>query len=152
MKTEIQILKLSSGEEIIGYTIPEMNTAVKYNILVDTTTHPGVFERSSPRRGVTVAFTCVVGKGGFISKRWLMGEVLWSTLLEKKEIPYVFIPDKLIICKVVGNRISEHVIEHYERYIEGLRVRSLLNEHFDDNPFSEGKDSGNFDAASQAVS
>ena len=152
MKTEIQILKLSSGEEVIGYIMPEINTAVKYNILVDNGSHPGIFERSSPRKGVTIAFACVVGKGGLISKRWLRGEVLWSTLLEKKEIPYVFVPDKLIVCKVVGNRISEHVIEHYERYIEGLKVRNLLNEHFDDNPFSRNEDPGNFDAGSQAVS
>jgi hypothetical protein len=99
-----------------------------------------------------MAFASLVSKGGFINHRWITSEVSWTELLEKEEIPYVFIRNECITLKLFGNRVRDFELKQFERYLERSNVTDLLNEHFDHNPFCEGEDSRNFDAASQAVS
>jgi len=152
MKPEIQVLKLNSGEEIVGYAMPEANTAIKYRRLINPDRTSGILERSAPESGVTLAFACTVDIGGHVDRRWLKSEIFWTDMIERKEIPYVFIPDKSIMCKIVRNRISKTTITRFENFLIRTRVPEVLNEHIDDHPFRNEEDPRNFDAGSQAVS
>lgn len=148
----IEILKLVSGEEIIGFVVPEANNSVKYNELVGNNKHSGIFERSNAVKGTTVAFACVLTEGAYVS-RWISGEVSWRDLLsDKKEIPYVFIRDDALMFKITGDRISNFTLIRYKNLIAALSVWDLLDEHFEDHQFGTEEDSGDFDSTGQAVS
>lgn len=151
-KPEIQVLKLNSGEEIIGYVMPGINNEMQYNELIGIKGHQGIFERSNPARGVTMAFASLVSLGGFVNHRWITSEVSWAKLIERKEIPYVFIRHECITLKLFGNRMDDFEIKQFERYLGRINIMESLNEYIDDHPFREREDSGNFDAAGQAVS
>lgn len=151
-KPEIQVLKLNSGEEIIGYVIPGINNEMQYNELVGINRHRGVFDRSNPVRGVTIAFASLISLGGFINHRWIISDPPWAELIEKKEIPYVFIRNECITLKLFGDRVSEFEVKQFARYLERTNIMESLDEHIDNHLFRKREDSRNFDAASQAVS